>query len=122
MECSNEESFYECYATKLLNANFEDEFCPRKCLPISIPPIKPYEDWPTCDYLSFDNEFDCAFEIAKTQFRNASYMEKCLQLCSTLQYIGKRTDINSLRHEISRNFLVLSCTGCVTETVTPFTS
>ena len=84
-----------------LYENFDD-LCPKKCTPVSIPSIKSYEDWPICEYLDFD-EFDCAFEIAKTQFRNASYMDKCLNSCTTFQYIGKGTDINvyvMIFHEI----------------------
>ena len=54
-ECTNENTFYECFGSYILKLEFED--CPRKCLPLTLPPNLRQNEIPLCQT---SEEWKCA--------------------------------------------------------------
>ena len=98
-QCSQEESFYECFENQLNLQNYSN--CPRKCSAVStitnsIPICKTTE------------EFICAFDLAKKVKKSGS----CLNLCSKTHYklfksiYTERTDSENAKRNVNIYYLI----------------
>ena len=98
-QCSQEESFYECFENQLNMQNYSN--CPRKCSAVStitnsIPICKTTE------------EFICAFDLAKKVKKSGS----CLHLCSKTHYklfksiYTERTDSENAKRNVNIYYLI----------------
>ena len=57
-KCSTEKSFYECFASHVVKLDFDG--CPRKCLPMTLPPNARGNQIPICDN---KKEWDCSKDV-----------------------------------------------------------
>ena len=86
-KCSDE-SFYECFGSKVILANFST--CSEPCIPNSFPNKFIHPDCHECKEWHKCEEFQCSHDVVYKIFNNLSTNPAaCPRSCTTLQYSGK---------------------------------
>ena len=84
----NDESFYECFGSKVTMANFSA--CSKPCIPATFPNNFIHPDCQVCKEWHKCEEFQCSSSIVNKIFNNLNRNpEACPRSCATLQYSGK---------------------------------